>query len=206
MTIGADVAVDWTEAASKAVVGAGVAIFLYVIVLGWRLTKFIFHKVFAVALRSPPPPHAKRVPDVAKSVRASKGNASTNARESAASMEREQAAARERATVAREQEREAAAAKEAKAARERQATRESEEEAARRARERSKESHQRPWWEVLGVLPNANIEDIKRTYREKIHMYHPDRVHGLAPEFVVLAETRSKELNAAFTDAKRART
>jgi hypothetical protein len=34
-------------------------------------------------------------------------------------------------------------------------------------------------------------------------LYHPDRVEGLAPEIVQLAEQKSKELNAALEEAKR---
>ena len=29
-------------------------------------------------------------------------------------------------------------------------------------------------------------------------MYHPDKVAGLAPEFQALADTRMKEINAAY--------
>jgi hypothetical protein len=33
-------------------------------------------------------------------------------------------------------------------------------------------------------------------------MHHPDRLAGLAPELVALAEQRTKELNAAFSQVK----
>jgi DnaJ-domain-containing protein 1 len=32
--------------------------------------------------------------------------------------------------------------------------------------------------------------------------YHPDRVAGLAPEFMVIAEQRAKEFNAAYAEAR----
>jgi DnaJ-domain-containing protein 1 len=34
-------------------------------------------------------------------------------------------------------------------------------------------------------------------------MYHPDKMAGLAPEFQVIAESRMKELNAAYELLKR---
>jgi hypothetical protein len=36
-------------------------------------------------------------------------------------------------------------------------------------------------------------------------MYHPDKVAGMAPEIIALAERRTKELNAAFSEAERVR-
>lgn len=32
----------------------------------------------------------------------------------------------------------------------------------------------RPWWEVLNVKPEANLEEIKTAYRAKAKTYHPD--------------------------------
>jgi hypothetical protein len=60
-----------------------------------------------------------------------------------------------------------------------------------------------PWWEVLGVSPEASPDEIRRCYAEKLKQYHPDRVNGLAHEIVELAERKTKELNAAFAKAKR---
>jgi DnaJ-domain-containing protein 1 len=59
------------------------------------------------------------------------------------------------------------------------------------------------WWEVLGVSPQAPIEEIRRSYAAKIKQYHPDRVNGLAPELVELAERKTKELTDAFAKARR---
>src|SRR5437764_9716311 len=59
------------------------------------------------------------------------------------------------------------------------------------------------WWDLLGVSPNASIEEIARNYRRTIQKYHPDRVLGLAPEFLELAENRTKALNIAYEQAKR---
>jgi DnaJ-domain-containing protein 1 len=61
---------------------------------------------------------------------------------------------------------------------------------------------QRDWWVVLDVSPNASDEEIRRGYTAKVKQYHPDRVNDLAPEIVRLAEARTRELNAAFAQAK----
>jgi DnaJ-domain-containing protein 1 len=61
------------------------------------------------------------------------------------------------------------------------------------------------WWKVLEVSPYATSEEIRRSYLGKIKQTHPDRVVWLAPEFLSLAENRSKILNAAYTEATRSR-
>ena len=75
----------------------------------------------------------------------------------------------------------------------------------RREAERRRTAQQKPlnWWDLLGVSPNASMEEIARSYRRTIQKYHPDRVLGLAPEIVELAESRTKTLNAAYDQAKR---
>jgi hypothetical protein len=60
------------------------------------------------------------------------------------------------------------------------------------------------WWGILEVAPSATKEEIVHNYRRKIQQCHPDRVAGLAPEFLELAEERSKALNAAYAQAMRA--
>ena len=60
------------------------------------------------------------------------------------------------------------------------------------------------WWRILEVAPSATKEEIVHNYRRKIQQCHPDRVSGLAPEFLELAEERSKALNAAYAQAIRA--
>lgn len=49
------------------------------------------------------------------------------------------------------------------------------------------------------------MEEINQHYRQAMRMYHPDKVAGMAPEIIALAERRTKELNAAFSEAKRVR-
>jgi hypothetical protein len=58
------------------------------------------------------------------------------------------------------------------------------------------------WCSVLEVSPYASPEEIRHAYIRKMQQYHPDRVAGLAPEFVELAERRSKVFNAAYARAR----
>jgi hypothetical protein len=81
-----------------------------------------------------------------------------------------------------------------------------------RQRQRQRQQQKRPgapsqtdWWSVLGLAPTASKDEIVRNYRRKIQQCHPDRVVGLAPEFVALAEQRTKMLNAAYEHAMLAR-
>jgi hypothetical protein len=66
-------------------------------------------------------------------------------------------------------------------------------------------------WEWISTTPGAWIssqaplEEITRRYRQEIQLYHPDRVVGLAPEIVSVAERHTKEINAAYAEAKRLR-
>ena len=92
-------------------------------------------------------------------------------------------------------------------------------EEAHRAEQEARERHQeqlraqqagrpwdrgeRPWWEVLGVSRGAALEDIRRAYHDKLKQYHPDKLAALAPELIQLAELRTKEINQAFSEAKR---
>jgi DnaJ-domain-containing protein 1 len=75
-----------------------------------------------------------------------------------------------------------------------------------RQRERaSKQSEDDDWWSVLEVAPDASADEIRFAYRRKIQRCHPDRVAGLAPEFLEVAERQTRTLNAAYADANRAR-
>jgi DnaJ-domain-containing protein 1 len=73
------------------------------------------------------------------------------------------------------------------------------------AAKQSEHSEENKWWSVLEVSPHATAAEIRRSYLRKIKQSHPDRVVWLAPEFLSLAERRSKILNAAYTEATRAR-
>jgi flagellar biosynthesis GTPase FlhF len=61
------------------------------------------------------------------------------------------------------------------------------------------------WWTVLGVAPSAGKEEIVRSYRRKIKQCHPDRLAGLAPALLQMAEEQAKLLNGAYASAMRAR-
>ncbi|WP_345454886.1 J domain-containing protein [Deinococcus aluminii] len=52
--------------------------------------------------------------------------------------------------------------------------------------------------ELLGVPVGASREQIKAAYRQKIKVYHPDKMASLDDDFRRLAEEKSKRLNAAY--------
>src|SRR3989304_5709653 len=58
-------------------------------------------------------------------------------------------------------------------------------------------------YEVLGVKPGAPEAEITAAYHRLVQMYHPDKVANMAPEFKELAESRMKEINAAYQELKR---
>lgn len=51
---------------------------------------------------------------------------------------------------------------------------------------------------TLGTSASASDEDIEQAYRRKMSEYHPDRVANAAAEIRALAETRAREINAAY--------
>lgn len=61
------------------------------------------------------------------------------------------------------------------------------------------------WHEVLGVASNASTEDIRAAYRKKISQYRPDKVSSFGPEFTVMAERMTKDINDAYEQALRHR-
>jgi hypothetical protein len=63
----------------------------------------------------------------------------------------------------------------------------------------------RPWWDILGVSPHAGIDEINQRYRHLVMQYHPDRVAGLGPELIEVAERQTRLINAALADARQAR-
>jgi hypothetical protein len=64
---------------------------------------------------------------------------------------------------------------------------------------------QRTWWDILGVSPHAGIDEINQRYRQLVMQYHPDRVAGLGPELIEVAERQTRLINAALADARQAR-
>jgi len=58
-------------------------------------------------------------------------------------------------------------------------------------------------YEVLGVNPDANIQEIKKAYFKIIRGYHPDRVDLASDEIKKLATKRSQEINEAYALLKK---
>ena len=56
---------------------------------------------------------------------------------------------------------------------------------------------------MLGVASNASPEEIKAAYRDLANRYHPDKVSHLGEEFQKLAESRFKEIQAAYRELMR---
>jgi hypothetical protein len=55
---------------------------------------------------------------------------------------------------------------------------------------------------ALGLDDESSDEEMNEAFRRLAQMYHPDKVAGLAPEFQALADTKMKEINAAYTFLK----
>jgi len=58
-------------------------------------------------------------------------------------------------------------------------------------------------YSVLGVDRNATDEEIKKTYRELVRKYHPDRYQD--PELAELATKKMSEINAAYDEIQKMR-
>lgn len=61
------------------------------------------------------------------------------------------------------------------------------------------------WYEILGVAPEASVDEIRACYTRLMKLYHPDRVHGLAPEYERISQAKSKDLNRAYAQAMRSK-
>lgn len=53
-------------------------------------------------------------------------------------------------------------------------------------------------YDVLGVPAGSDAATVRAAYTKLAQQYHPDKVSHLAPEFRELAETRMREINAAY--------
>ena len=51
---------------------------------------------------------------------------------------------------------------------------------------------------VLGLSEDATDTEIEQAYRRLISQYHPDRLAGAAAELRRQAETKAREINAAY--------
>jgi DnaJ domain len=61
------------------------------------------------------------------------------------------------------------------------------------------------WHKTLRVPPDSSMDDIRRAYHHRISEYHPDKVAQLGDEIRLLADQKSKEINAAYEEASRQR-
>lgn len=68
---------------------------------------------------------------------------------------------------------------------------------SRQAAEASRDSAGQ-YYAVLGLEPGADMEAIKKAYRNLSMTYHPDKVSHLGEEFRNVAEEKMKEINAAY--------
>jgi len=55
---------------------------------------------------------------------------------------------------------------------------------------------------VLGIQHGASSKEVREAYRQLANKYHPDKVLHLGDEFRELAETRFKEIQAAYQELK----
>jgi hypothetical protein len=62
----------------------------------------------------------------------------------------------------------------------------------------SEDSHR-----ILGVKKGASHDEITQAYLAAIKKNHPDKMAGMAPEFIRLAEERTQKINAAYANLKR---
>lgn len=61
------------------------------------------------------------------------------------------------------------------------------------------------WFHILDVSQGATKEQIVAAYKQKIRQYHPDKVAQMGAEIRELAESKSKQINAAYDYAMKLR-
>src|SRR5690606_19541304 len=57
-------------------------------------------------------------------------------------------------------------------------------------------------YRVLGLASDATDAEIDQAYRRLMSQYHPDKVAGAAPELREQAESKAREINAAYDRIK----
>lgn len=60
-------------------------------------------------------------------------------------------------------------------------------------------------YKVLGLTAEASEAEIDRAYRRLITQYHPDRLVGAAEDLREQAETKAREINAAYDAIRKQR-
>ncbi len=69
---------------------------------------------------------------------------------------------------------------------------------------RADEDLDEEWPRVLGVGAMAPEAEVRAAWRARLAQYHPDKVSGMGPEIVQVAERESARINAAWEAAQRA--
>lgn len=62
-----------------------------------------------------------------------------------------------------------------------------------------KKSKRKDYYKILGVDKNASEDEIKKAYRKRALMHHPDRHSGASAEVQKEEEKKFKEVGEAFT-------
>ena len=71
-------------------------------------------------------------------------------------------------------------------------------EGPRNQAESSRASSTKDPYVILNIPRSATQDEANAAYRKMAQMYHPDKVAGLAPEYREIAETKMKDINAAY--------
>jgi preprotein translocase subunit Sec63 len=62
-----------------------------------------------------------------------------------------------------------------------------------------------PWHQILGLSPDASVEQIREAYQRKSAEHHPDKVFNQGPEAREAALRMTRKVNDAFEQAMRER-
>ena len=54
------------------------------------------------------------------------------------------------------------------------------------------------YYDLIGIQPAAEADEVKRAFRREIARYHPDKVHHLGVEFQEIAAARAAALTEAY--------
>lgn len=62
-------------------------------------------------------------------------------------------------------------------------------------------------YQVLGLTPQASVEEIKTTYKKLVNQYHPDRLiaKGVPEDFIKIANEKMAEINNAYDQIRKER-
>ncbi|WP_456408673.1 TerB family tellurite resistance protein [Caldithrix abyssi] len=62
-------------------------------------------------------------------------------------------------------------------------------------------------YQVLGITPEASVDEIKSAYKKMVNQYHPDRLmsKGIPEDFIQLANEKMIEINSAYEQIRKER-